>query len=385
MTASYHILATVSLLHDYYEDGRCPDFSVRPTPDSLSALKGLGILTRQIGNMLVLLVRVTEDGKLFQELPRSLKLRFFLNLEQPRFMNYTHISFSQQSVYYFNNLYKNKSNGTLYLSRPLPAFSNATAYAIGDQVGAGGNIYEAIKPVAAGAAPVNNTDFWYQRPESQYVNPGDLLRLTDGRLEMEVAEGTSFNIKIFGLNPAGSDYDVLLREEEQRLPQPVKKITIALNDLWPAPYRMEVNGVSRSIYLDRNAVHDNVFGILELFHRFPPSDEFGWLGDTDVPTALDYVIRFPNRLVIWKYITRTTNVTAIENTAVPDQFVLVSPRQFVSVQPLPLRQLPLKTLQVKKDAAVLATRLANPSPDRISTYTDEDDNTWYCAVMHLNY
>ena len=57
----------------------------------------------------------------------------------------------------------------------------------------------------------------------------------------------------------------------------------------------------------------------------------------------------------------------------------------MSVAPLPLRQLPVKTLQVMNGGTVLASRLANPPPERIARFTDALGNTYYCAEMYLNY
>jgi hypothetical protein len=51
---------------------------------------------------------------------------------------------------------------------------------------------------------------------------------------------------------------------------------------------------------------------------------------------------------------------------------------------MPLRQQPLKTIQLMKGATILASKLANPPPDRISTVED-GGNTYFCAEMYLNY
>jgi hypothetical protein len=50
-----------------------------------------------------------------------------------------------------------------------------------------------------------------------------------------------------------------------------------------------------------------------------------------------------------------------------------------------LKQQPIKTLQVMNGGTVLASRLANPPPERISTYIDGDGNKYFCAEMYLNY
>lgn len=383
MTISYDILATVTLLHDYYADKRCADFTLVPSAETAAALKGLSILTRTIGNTLILLVQVADDESTYLDLPNDLKLRFYLELENPGFMNYTHIDFQNKTLFYLSNRYHNKTEDLLYLNQPLPAFSNGTAYEIGDLILAGGEVYEAIKPVAAGSHAVTDAAFWYHRQGRSYVHTEDRLPLCDGVFQTAVAAATSFDIKVFAQNAATSDFDVLVREKVQSFEAPVTELTIDLTDLTPGKYRLVVNGTERFLYVDTAAAYARVFGVVELSNLFPPADDFGWRDATGKSKKLNYNIRFANRLAIWKYIT-STNVTLIENTAVPGQFEAIASAQFVSTAPLPMQQTAIKTLQAKKGTTLLASRLANPPPDRIATYTDTDHNTWYCAEMYLN-
>lgn len=46
MTTAYSILATVTLQHDYYANGRCADFDIVPSAETASALSGAGMLTK---------------------------------------------------------------------------------------------------------------------------------------------------------------------------------------------------------------------------------------------------------------------------------------------------------------------------------------------------
>jgi len=385
MKVTYAILATVSLQHDYYADGRCPDFEITPSAVTAGMLKGLGILTKTVGNTLILLIKVKDDGSTFLQLPQDVKLTFYLQLVLTNFVNYTNLPFQSNAVFYLTNLYQNEQAGTLFLNRPVPAFSNATAYAIGSLAAAGGKIYESVKPVAPGDPAPGDAAFWYLRSGAQYVNDGDGLLLSDGNLKINTAPAKAFDISVFSLNAASADYGVPAWSQRQSFPQDVAVITVNL-DLPPAKYRVVVNGTDHFVYVDKAATYARVSGILELYNPFPATDDFGWLDAAGVPKGTDYVIRFANRLAIWKYITRTTNVTTIENTAAPGTFAATpNPRQFVSLMPLPLQQTPLKTIQVKHNATVLGSRLANPPPERIATYTDPDGNTYYCAEMYVNY
>lgn len=387
MTTTYAILATVTLQHDYYADGRCNDFELVPSEATARALKGAAILTKTIGNTLILLVKLDETEATYIDLPADMKLTFYLQLNNTSFINYTNVPYQSGSVFYFTNLYQTKVGSTLYLNSRVPAFSNATNYEIGDMVLNGANVFEAIKPVPAGSHATGDTAFWFQRSGEQYVHGGDMLRLIDGMLTVSTVEASVFNIDIFSLNPSTQNYDVPVGPTQQQLfTQGVKAIMVDLHELPPAKYRVVVNGVELYVYVDKAASYGRVFGILELYNRYPAADDFGLLDASKKPKGLDHVIRFANRLAIWKYITRTTTVTAIENTAAPGSFVAAPlPKQFVSVVPMLLKQQPIKTLQVMKGATVLASRLANPPPERIATYTDGDGNKYFCAEMYLNY
>lgn len=386
MTATYAILTTVTLQHDYYADGRCPDFELAPTAETAAVMKGLGILAKTVGNTLILLVQVKADGSTYLPLPQGQKLSFYLELANSSFMNYTAVTPGNNTVFYFTNLYHTQAGGTGYLNHPVPAFNAATAYGIGDTVQAGGSVYEAVKPVAPGSHAPGDAAFWHQRSGLQYVHSADLMPVTDGAYQMATAPAKVFDIQVFAWNSASGNFDARVMALQQNFHQDVSEITIPLQALRPARYRVLVNGASHVVYVDKTAVYRRVAGLLEIYHHFPPADDFGLVDGAGVPKGLDYVIRFPNRLAIWKYLTRTTNVTAVENTAVPGQFVAaLQPRQFVSVVPLPLKQMPVKTLQVKNGAIVLASRLANPSPDRMATFTDGAGNTYFCAEMYLNY
>lgn len=395
MTSAYAILATVTLQHDYFADGRCPDFDIVPSPETAAAMKGLSILTKTIGNTLIILQEVKpahagEPDKVpFRALPQDLKLCFYLELIQTDFINYTNLTQSNDSVYYFTNLYQTAADATRYLNQPLPVYSAAAAYEIGDMIQAGAAVYEAIKPIQPGAhapADPDHAAYWYERSGKQYAHAGDALMLTDGVLNLDVAAAKTFEIKIFALNTTTLDFDILRFQEKQVFTDDVKSVAVHLQSLPPDKYLVQVNGVTRYVYLDQNAAYRHVFGMAVLYHHFPAAHDFRLTDAEGNLKGLDHVIRFPNRLAIWKYIARTTNVTAVENTAVPGAFTAGGqPKEFVSRTPLPLKQQPVKTLQVLHNATVLGSRLANPAPDRMGRYKDSDGHVYFCAEMYLNY
>ena len=388
MTSTYSIFATISLLHDYYGDSRTPDFDIIPTQATASALKGAGMLTKQVNNQLILLVKVKDSGALNLELPVDLKLSFYLELRNPAFINFTNVNYQPGNIFYFSNLPKTKLDSVLYLNNQIPLFNVADSYAIGDLVrDIAGDCFEVIKPVAAGTHPTADTAFWRKRSNKQYVHSGDQLALSDGILKVETAPAKNFEITVAKLNPITLAYNIPVGSKQyQSFTQDVSSIGVDLKDCNPGKFKVTVNGQEHYCYHDKTASYQRVFGVIEIFNLFGPANDFGFVDASNVPKSLDLELRFANRLALWKYITHSPAITGIEIPTVPNAFTAgVQPGVFISSAPMLINEQPLKTLQLMKGATIVATKLPNPPPDRISTHKDGDGNQYYCAEMYLNY
>ncbi len=57
MTAKYKILFSVSLLSDYYSNGKCKDFALIPSIDTAKLLTSYHLLYKVIGNQLLVLAK----------------------------------------------------------------------------------------------------------------------------------------------------------------------------------------------------------------------------------------------------------------------------------------------------------------------------------------
>ena len=391
MTTTYTILASITLQHDYYVDGRCMDFDIVPTPATAKVLSGLGILSKMVENSLILLIKLNDSGEVRVVPPVDLKLGFYLQLNNTSFSNFTNAPYASDSFLYFSNLTTTQVDGTLYLNQSVADYTNTSSYQIADMVRDPlGDVYEAIKPSSAGAHDTGDPEFWSKRSARQYVNPLDEILLSDGNLPLPVTPAKNFAISVFSLNPFTLIYDIPLDGiAPLQFQQAMDSIVVNLQDIPNGRYRLVVNGEERFIYKDQMASYSRAYGVIEIFNVFSAANTFGLLDAANKPKGLDLVIRFANRLAIWKYITRISSVvTGIEIPAVPNAFNLVpgsSPQQFVSAAPMLMREQALKTVQLMKDATILASKLANPPPDRISRFTDTDGNSYYCAEMYLNY
>lgn len=387
MTTSYGILATISLQHEYYADGRCPDFDITPTAATAKALKGAGILTKMLGEALILLVKLNDAGAVLVDIPHNLRMSFYLKLNNASFVNYTNVPFQATSIFYCSNLPQTKVGTTLYLNENVPNYSNAKAYVIGDLVRAGAtDIFEAIKPMAAGTHTTTDANFWKKRSNNQYLHSGDLLDLNDGRLLLQTAPAKLFNIAVFGFNEGSKAFDIPVFQQEQRFIGEQATLNIDLVNLSPAKYKVDVNGEEHYCYVDGEASYTRVFGVVELFNIFEMPSDFSLLDAGKKPRGIEMVIRFANRLTKWKYILRSTLATGVEIPAIPGAFIDgTTDNVFVSKNPMALQQQVLKTIQLMNGPAILLNRLPNPQPDRMATDLDGDGNKYFCSEIYVNF
>ncbi len=386
MTSTYAILATVELLHEYYTDSRSPDFSLGPDAATDAVLRGSGILSRTLGNALVLLAKVDESGVMDRPLPKSAALRFELNLEQPRMLNYTNLELPEGYCYLFGNRFLTGLGEEKHLNRPVPAYSTTADYPIAALVSRAGTVYEAILPVSRNDHAPGDTDYWDPRSAGQYVHRGDLVRRSDGRLQLSPSPARSFDIEVFAFNPATGATDIPAgTAQHQSFESPVSALGMDLTNLPTGLYRIRVNGEDFEYWLDREGSQARSLGVVELWNDQDPAGGFSLVDSAGRPAGTRFILRFANRLAVWKYRLRTDTATDVSIPGQPGAFVPGgAPREFISARPLPLRQQAVRNIQLMRGADILATRLANPPPERISMHTSAG-NSWYCAEMMLNY
>jgi hypothetical protein len=97
-----------------------------------------------------------------------------------------------------------------------------------------------------------------------------------------------------------------------------------------------------------------------------------------------FSLRFANRSVIWKYLARSSDVTAVKDTSDSISFLAEAGNQFVSSIPVPMREKPIKTLLLKSGLLGDISPLPNPGADRLGTVT-RNGNTYLCSELYLNY
>lgn len=392
MNLRYKKVFSVELLHDFYADKHCEDFEIIPSVRTTSVLRGHGMLFKMIGNKLVVMVRVDENDKPSIDFGRSGKLTFFMKLINPHFINFTNLDYqpSEPKKYYFNNINQTKIGSTLYLNPKVDLYNSANDYAIGNLVAnASDSVYEAIKPaLGASAHALTDKDYWISRGKIQYVNSSHLLEVSPYLYLFNAASNTSFTVNVFGLNSTSGVYDVqVLDTVNLTFSEPQTTVPVYLEKLLSGKYKIDVNGETKYVYTDSDAVYNNVFGIIEIFNYLPGSNAFALYNSSGVAKQSLFTINFANRSVIWKYIARSSDVTSVNDSRPPADklsFIPQAGNQFISAKPVSVSQKPLTTLSLVSTALGNISHIANPGTERLGTI-EIDGNTYYSAELHLNY
>ncbi len=390
MNLSYAILFSVELMHDYYTDQRCPDFTIIPTAETAVDLKNMGMIYRFAGNLLYVLVRVDGNGLPLIPIAPNKNFVFAMVLDHVHFYNFTNLSDtpSASKRYYFSNTNQNQSGADVLLQTKIALYNNAANYNIGYLVATNtGNVYEALKPGAGNA--LTNTDAWLNRNKVQYVNGGDLITLAPYIASFAVTPASTFTINVNGLNAAGTAYDQnVLDAINLTYKTPQSNIQLKLDNLAPGKYKIDINGQSNLVYIDSNlAASRNVFGIINIVNNYPSTSVFGLFDGSGKPYKTRFTIRFASRSIIWRYIARTSDITSVNDSRpAADKYTFVAgdPNEFLSVKPIPFNQQPVTTISVESNSLGNISPIANPTISRLGT-VKKDGFDYYCAELHLNY
>lgn len=387
MSAKYKILYVTELLHDYYANKESKDFEIFPSAETLKVLAGHGMLYKVIGNKLVVLVRTNADNIPVISLSSIGKLTFYLKVYNSQFYNFTNINYkpSQPKCYYFSNLTQNKGISNLHLSSKIPLYNNANAYTVGSLAASNTReVFEALKSNSDfNRHDLSETFFWKSKGQEQYVSSNDLIELAASIYNVTTTPATDFTIRIFDLNPATGIYDVQVKDTDAKtFTSPQSKVAVNLAGLSPGKYRIQVNAESLEIYFDGFALYNNIFGIIEIFNHLPASDDFALFDSAGVSKESTFTIHFANRSVIWKYLAKTTDITAVQDPV--HTFTPFASKQFISNEPIPLTEKPIVTVSIHSSIFGDIPSVANPVRDRLQMIT-KDGDTYFCAEKFLNY
>ena len=181
-------------------------------------------------------------------------------------------------------------------------------------------------------------------------------------------------------------------------------------------YKIVINtDKSPLYYIDNEFAYAGYFGVLEIFSHLPNTNEFSFFEKIDTYDAgkpyaigdlvddgtgkiyeciqagsgnalttidfwierkgvqgnlkeINYTIHFVNRVTYWKYHAKTDDITAIDDSSSTYIFSKTN-LDFISNNPIPLTEEPIKTFSLNSTKFGKINTLANPGPDRLNTIT----------------
>lgn len=87
----YKKLFELSIVHDYYENQICPDFSIEATTECAKLLRGHRLILKNKVNGIVVIAPVDSDNKPWIEFAENLRFTFILKLKKQNFIDFTDI------------------------------------------------------------------------------------------------------------------------------------------------------------------------------------------------------------------------------------------------------------------------------------------------------
>jgi hypothetical protein len=393
MTTNYSYFFQVELLHKYFANGVCNDFSIAPSLQTQAVLNGNRMLAKQYSNKLYVALQVDDANKAFITPANNIQLTFFLRLNNPVFFNYTNLPFTYQpgKIYYFTNRNTNIGNGKNFLSLPAP-FNNTKAYHPGDIAADGsGVIFECISSCTGIAPTVANSANWMKVDNNQYVTEADALQwLPSFSTYTFTTVQTNAVIDAFGYNVASSNYTNHVLSKTIPFGQSVKSFKLDLSVLSPGKYKLTVNGVNQMIYINDELSVRQAFAVIEIFNDNNLSANYRLLNGTTLKAPV-YSIDFLNRATIWKYILNNTSKGNISVTPADFSFPGAAANTIVSKTPIPLSEAPLHVSlslstinNVPVTPAVAVPDVACASPQKLTNHSIGTDK-YACSEIFLNF
>ncbi len=381
----YGILFTIELLHKYFANGICDDFTVTPSLLTQRFLNGSKMIARQYDNKLYTGLPVDAAGKPINAPAQNMQLTFFMQLNSPLFFNYTNLPFAYASgkIYYFTNRNNNTANSKHFLSQLL-FYDNAKTYSPGDIVTDGaGMVFQSIKSGSGITPSLANSSSWIQVDVNQYMSELDALQWLPSVSTYSFASlQTSVSLDVWGYNAGAGDYSTNVLSKATALGRPSGSFTLDLSSLLPGKYKLRVNSDEKWIYINDELNGVRTFGVIDIYNDSSLATAYQFLAGSGTLASPAYSIYFLNRYTIWKYILASGSAGSIVDNAGVYHFTTPAASTIFSLTPMPLSE---KALNLKLS---INTNDFSPvscaSPQRVVEYKPAAD-TYSCSEIFLNY
>ncbi len=390
---NYNYFFQIELLHKYFANGICNDFSFIPSAQTQTQLSGSRIILKQYNNKLYAGIQVDDAGNAFILPPVNLQLTFFLQLNNPLFFNYTNLPsvYPSGKIYYFTNRNNNINNGKNFLSQ-FDSYNNATAYNVGDIAADGnGTVFQCISSCVNVAPSTANSANWMVIDKNQYVSEADALQWMPSVSTYTLATPqTNATIDVWGFDIINKNFSAHLISKIISFTQSTKNFKLDLSALTPGKYRLVINGTSQWIYINDELITNRAFAVIDIFNDSSVPAGNTLLNGTALQSPL-YSINFLNRATIWKYVLKNDSKGNITVNPSTYNFSATAASTIFSLTPIPLSETPLDVSlklstvnNAPADPVIRVASVACASPQMLTSFTSGTNN-YACSEIFLNH
>lgn len=380
-------LFTVELLHKYFTDATCPDFSITPSTATLFTIKGHKAVVKQYQNKLYAGIQ-SKAGIPFMPVENGMRMTFYLWLDNPLFANYTNLpaGYNPDKIYYFSNRNNNTdlANTKQYLSVPVAAYNNILSYIPGSlATDATKKVYRAIRSNNNGDKhALTELSFWQPVDNFSYATGNDVLQYRSSISTYSfLTPQLSAGISLYGYNRVMNDYTTLVFADTLSFATLVSSFTLKLPALPDGKYSLVVNGVQEWIYINDELGVNKAFGVIDIFNETSPESCNLVDSVTGALLSPNYSIYFLNRATVWKYVLPAAKTGSINDPAGKYNFTTTT-NDITSDMPIPLSD---ELLQLK---LTINGHSFTPIPcadaQRLTSLTQGAD-TYACSEIYINY
>ena len=105
LTSQFQELLVLNVNHDYFMSGDFTKVKIRPAEGTTEALRGNGLQCRFLSSGIMLGYVFTDSFTPIKAITSPVKLSFFLEIDDPNFLNYTELpfEFEEDKIFYFHN------------------------------------------------------------------------------------------------------------------------------------------------------------------------------------------------------------------------------------------------------------------------------------------
>ncbi|MCX6250206.1 MAG: hypothetical protein NTX61_05580 [Bacteroidetes bacterium] len=392
----YDILFSVELLHQYFRNQLCQDFTLIPSAATRRTLAGHKIIAKQYHNRLITGVELDKSGNLPVVPEEGLNFTFFLKLNNSLFLNYTNLPVppSNGMIYYFSNRNNNTFGGS-YLTEDINPYDSNDFYHPGSLVASpSGDVYQAWrKSDLTNPHSYTDPDYWVRIGNIPCGSENEAVRWLPSIMQYSFpSPQSSVTILVKGYAAGTRMFTEIVLSKTIMFPKPVNSFKLDLTSLPAGKYILKIDGGKEApVYLNDELYGQNVFGVIDLYCESTLPPGYMMLNPSHHLLSPVYKILFPNRFLLWKYVLQHSSGGTLEDTDKVFQFAADpsgTAATIISKTPIPLSEDPVKTLKLKVDTNEY-TSIPNASPDRLSLYPFHrglyDEEPLTCFEINLNY